>query len=85
MFFQNCLPKQSGYSLIIKQTTSQWHERIESTSFAGRFVRLDPPLLLYSWSYVETYLQPFYALKCSHKQIHFPFIFHKNIDAQIFI
>lgn len=32
-----------------------WHERIESTSFAGRFVRLDPRLFLTSWSYVGTY------------------------------
>ena len=32
-----------------------WHERTESTSFAGRFVRLDPRLFLSSRSYVGTY------------------------------
>ena len=36
-------------------TVSTWLERTESTSFAGRFVRLDPPLFLSSRSYMETY------------------------------
>ena len=34
---------------------SQWHERTESTSFTGQFVRLDPPLFLPSQSYAGTY------------------------------
>lgn len=34
---------------------TSWLERTESTSFARQFVRLDPPLLLFSWSYAETY------------------------------
>lgn len=32
-----------------------WHERTESTSFTGQFVRLDPPLFLPSQSYAGTY------------------------------
>ena len=31
------------------------HERTESTSFTGQFVRLDPPLFLPSQSYAGTY------------------------------
>ena len=45
------------YSLTfdINTTVSTWHERTESTSFACRFVRLDPPLFLPSQPYVGTY------------------------------
>ena len=40
------------YSLTfdINTTHSTWHERTKSTSFAGRFIRLDPPLFLPSRS-----------------------------------
>ena len=38
-----------------RQTVSTWHERTESTSFTGQFVRLDPPLFLPSRLYVEIY------------------------------
>lgn len=38
-----------------QQTVSTWHERTESTSFAGRFVRLDPLPFLSSRSYAGTY------------------------------
>ena len=48
---------------------STWHERTESTSFTGRFVRLDPRLLLLSWSYAETYQSIF-----SFTVLIFPFI-----------
>ena len=43
-----------------RATVSTWHERIASTSFAGRFVRLDPPLFLPFQSYVGTYLLAMY-------------------------
>ena len=42
-------------SLCSNTIVSTWHERTESTSFAYRFVRLDPPLFLPSQSYVGTY------------------------------
>ena len=51
-----------------QQTVSTWHERTESTSFTGRFVRLDPRLLLLSWSYAETYQSIFSTV------LIFPFI-----------
>lgn len=41
--------------LCINTIVSTWHEWTESTPFAGMFVRLNPPLLLSSWLYVETY------------------------------
>ena len=34
------------YARDSRTTDSTWHERTESTSFAGRFLRLDPPLFL---------------------------------------
>ena len=43
------------FTLCRHVTTSTWHERTESTSFTGRFVRLDPRLFLSSWSYARTY------------------------------
>ena len=43
-------------TLLIRATVSTWHERIESTSFPERFVRLNPPQFLPAWSYVGTYL-----------------------------
>ena len=49
-------PKDFYCTSLCKETTvSTWHERTESTSFARRFVRLDPPLFLPSQSYVGTY------------------------------
>ena len=45
------------YSLTfdINTTHSTWHERTKSTSFTGRFIRLDPRRFLSSRSYVGTY------------------------------
>lgn len=43
------------FGLLRRHTVSTWHERTESTSFAERFVRLDPPLFLPSRWYAETY------------------------------
>ena len=53
VFYTFSLP----YSLTfdINTTHSTWHERTESTSFARRFVRLDPPLFLSSRSYMGIY------------------------------
>ena len=48
-------------TFVSSTTVSTWHERTESTSFAERFVRLDPPLFLSSRSYVGTYLLAMYA------------------------
>ena len=58
----------SGFRLPKRHTVSTWHERTESTSFTGRFVRLDPRLLLLSWSYAETYQSIFSTV------LIFPFI-----------
>ena len=38
------------FSFDSRTTVSTWHERTESTSFAGWFVRIDPPLFLSSRS-----------------------------------
>ena len=47
------VPKSKDFykvSLCSNTIVSTWHERIESTSFVRRFVRLDPPLFLSSRS-----------------------------------
>lgn len=46
---------QSNYVRSRTVTLSTWHEGIESTSFACRFVRLDPRRFLSSRSHVGTY------------------------------
>lgn len=48
---------KDSYKSIRCSTTivSTWHERTESMSFAGRFVRLDPLPFLSSRSYAGTY------------------------------
>ena len=47
------VPKSKDFykvPLCSNTIVSTWHERTESTSFARRFVRLDPPLFLLSRS-----------------------------------
>ena len=54
--FRSCIVSgRSGFCLDKRHTVSTWHERTESTSFTGQFVRLDPPLFLPSQSYAGTY------------------------------
>lgn len=60
----NILPSEKAFAYKMrldamnrqgKRNDLTWHERTESTSFTGRFVRLDPQVFLSSWSYAGTY------------------------------